>query len=51
MAGIDNAEGVNFSVPRKSEVASVPKQRMANDKFYYPLLSGSVSIEGTSAAN
>jgi hypothetical protein len=25
MAGIDNAEGVNFSVPRKSEMASVLK--------------------------
>jgi phage FluMu gp28-like protein len=39
MAGIDNAEGVNFSVPRKSEMASVLKQRMANGKFYYPLLN------------
>ncbi len=38
-AGIDNAEGVNFSVPRKSEMASVLKQRMANGKFYYPLLN------------
>jgi phage FluMu gp28-like protein len=39
MAGIDNSEGVNFSVPRKSEMASVLKQRMANGKFYYPLLN------------
>jgi hypothetical protein len=38
-AGIDNAEGVNFTVPRKSEMASVLKQRMANCKFYYPLLN------------
>ena len=38
-AGIDNAEGVNFSVPRKSEMASLFKQRMANHQFYYPLLS------------
>ena len=37
-AGIDNAEGVNFSVPRKSEMASLLKQRMANHQFYYPLL-------------
>jgi phage FluMu gp28-like protein len=37
-AGIENTEGVNFSVPRKSEMASVLKQRMANSKFYYPLL-------------
>jgi phage FluMu gp28-like protein len=38
-AGIENSEGVNFSVPRKSEMASLLKQRMANGKFYYPLLN------------
>jgi phage FluMu gp28-like protein len=38
-AGIDNAEGVNFSVPRKSEMASLLKQRMSNKKFFYPLLN------------
>jgi len=38
-AGIDNVEGVNFSVPRKSEMASLLKQRMANQKFFYPLLN------------
>jgi hypothetical protein len=38
-AGIDNAEGVNFSVPRKSEMASLIKQRMANHQFFYPLLN------------
>lgn len=38
-AGVENAEGVNFSVPRKSEMASLLKQRMANGKFYYPLLN------------
>jgi phage FluMu gp28-like protein len=38
-AEISNAEGVIFSVPRKSEMASVLKQRMANGKFYYPLLN------------
>jgi hypothetical protein len=38
-AGIENAEGVNFSVPRKSEMASLLKQRMINGKFYYPLLN------------
>jgi hypothetical protein len=37
-AGIDNVEGVNFSVPRKSEMASLLKQRMGNGMFYYPLL-------------
>jgi phage FluMu gp28-like protein len=36
-AGINNAEGVNFSVPRKSEMASLLKQRMSNQKFFYPL--------------
>ncbi len=39
MAGIENAEGVNFSVPRKSEMASVLKQRMGDGKFYYPILN------------
>ena len=38
-AGIDNAEGVNFSVPRKSEMASLLKQRMSNGDLFYPLLS------------
>lgn len=38
-AGIENAEGVNFSVPRKSEMASLLKQRMANKLFFYPLLN------------
>ena len=39
MAEIENAEGVNFSVPRKSEIASLLKQRMMNKQFYYPLLN------------
>lgn len=38
-AGIDNVEGVNFSVPRKSEMAGLLKQRMANQRFLFPLLS------------
>lgn len=38
-AGIQNAEGVAFSVPRKSEMASLLKQRMANHKLFYPLLN------------
>jgi hypothetical protein len=38
-AGICNAEGVCFSVPRKSEMASLLKQRMANQQLYYPFLS------------
>ena len=50
-AGIDNAEGVNFSVPRKSEMASLLKQRMGNQQFFYPLLhwekpySGDITTE------
>ncbi len=36
-AGIDNAEGVCFSVPRKSEMAGLLKQRMMNKQFFYPL--------------
>ena len=39
VAGIENAEGVNFSVPRKSEMASLLKQRMGNQKLFYPLLN------------
>jgi len=38
-AGIDNAEGVYFSVPRKSEMAGLLKQRMMNHRFFYPLLN------------
>ena len=38
-SGIGNAEGVNFSVPRKSEISSLLKQRMSNGKFFYPLLN------------
>jgi len=38
-AEIDNAEGVNFSVPRKSEMASLLKQRMQSKRFFYPLFS------------
>jgi phage FluMu gp28-like protein len=38
-AGIENAEGVNFSVPRKSEMASLLKQRMMDQRLFYPLLT------------
>ena len=38
-AGINNAEGVTFSVPRKSEMANLLKQRMLNKQFFYPLLT------------
>jgi len=38
-AGIENAEGVSFSVPRKSEMASLLKKRMQDGRFLYPLVS------------
>ncbi len=38
-AGIENAEGVNFTVSRKSEMSSLLKQRMANQRFFYPLIN------------
>jgi phage FluMu gp28-like protein len=38
-AGIENAEGVNFSVPRKSEMASLLKKRMQDGRFLYPMMS------------
>jgi hypothetical protein len=38
-AGIDNAEGVIFSSPRKSEMASLLKKRMQDERFFYPMVS------------
>ena len=38
-AGIKNAEGVNFSLPRKSEMAGLLKQRMMNEQVFYPHLT------------
>jgi len=38
-AGIVNAEGVNFSVPRKSEMANLMKQRMTNGQLFFPLVT------------
>ena len=38
-AGINNAEGVIFSSPRKSEMAALLKKRMQDKRFFYPLLS------------
>lgn len=34
--GIENVEGVNFTLPRKQEMASMLKQRMLNGTFAYP---------------
>ncbi|MFQ5759275.1 MAG: terminase large subunit domain-containing protein, partial [Candidatus Bathyarchaeia archaeon] len=33
---IDNVEGVRFSLPRKQEMATLLKQRMINNKFWFP---------------
>ena len=38
-AGIENAEGVVFSAPRKSEMASLLKKRMQDQRLFYPLLT------------
>jgi len=37
-AGIKNVEGVSFSIPRKSEMASLLKQRIMNQHLFYPHL-------------
>jgi hypothetical protein len=38
-AGIENAEGVIFSTPRKSEMASLLKKRMQDGRFFFPRLT------------
>jgi len=38
-AGINNVEGVNFSVPRKSEMAGLLKQRMMSQQLFFPHLT------------
>jgi phage FluMu gp28-like protein len=38
-AGIKNAEGVHFSVTRKSEMCSLLKNRMTDQKLFYPHLT------------
>ncbi len=35
-SGIENVEGVRFSPSRKQEMATVLKQRMVNNQFWYP---------------
>jgi len=45
-AGIQNAEGVNFSIPRKSEMANLLKQRMSDGRLYYPLLTWEKPFRG-----
>jgi len=38
-AGIENAEGVIFSAPRKSEMATMLKRQMQGERFFYPMLT------------
>jgi hypothetical protein len=38
-AGINNAEGVCFSAQRKSEMASLLKQRMSDHRLFFPLMN------------
>ena len=40
-SGIDNVEGVRFSLPRKEEMATLLKQRMVNSQFWYPYFTWS----------
>jgi len=35
-SGIENVEGVHFTLPRKQEMATLLKQRMVNNQFWYP---------------
>ena len=45
-AGINNAEGVVFSTPRKSEMAALLKKRMQDKRFFFPLLSWPKPYQG-----
>ncbi|MEJ2240886.1 MAG: terminase family protein [Candidatus Bathyarchaeota archaeon] len=38
-AGINNVEGVTFNTSRKSEMASLLKERMMTQRFFYPYLT------------
>jgi len=35
-SSIDNVEGVHFTLPRKQEMATLLKQRMINNQFWFP---------------
>jgi len=41
--GIQNVEGVNFTQPRKQEMASLLKQRMLNEAYRYPYVEIQIS--------
>ena len=44
--GLTNVEGVNFSLPRKQEMASLLKQRMRNNRFFYPYMTWERPYQG-----
>jgi len=33
---VENVEGVHFTLPRKQEMATLVKQRMVTNRFWYP---------------
>lgn len=49
-ADIMNIEGVNFTLPRKQEMASLLKQRMVNKRFFFPYLSWEKPYRGNYVA-
>lgn len=50
-AGIENAEGVIFSQPRKSEMASLLKKRMQDERFFFPRLTWDKPYQGGDICN
>jgi len=45
-AEIDNVEGVNFTLPRKQEMASLLKQRMINRQYWFPYFTWNKPYQG-----
>ena len=45
-AGIDNVEGVTFTLQRKQEMASLLKQRMINGQFWFPYFTWNKPYRG-----
>lgn len=49
-ADIMNIEGVNFTLPRKQEMASLLKQRMVNKRFFFPYFTWEKPYRGNYVA-
>ncbi len=45
-SNINNVEGVTFTLPRKQEMATLLKQRMLDNKFYYPYFTWERPYQG-----